>query len=245
VLGPAGLLGLWWLLTSTGLVASTVLASPPVVWDTFWHLLRHQGLAGDIGISLVRSATGLAIGATAGLVLGLSVGLFRLGEELVDSSMQMLRTIPFPAVLFIFIVWFGIGETAKVLLIALATVFPVYLNTFNGVRSVDRRVVEAARTFGLGGRRLVTQVVIPLALPSVLTGLRFAAGVSVIALVFAESINANQGIGYLANQAASFNQVPVLVVCILLYAALGIAVDLAVRALERGLMPWRRGLAVR
>jgi len=173
------------------------------------------------------------------------VGLFRLGEELIDSSLQMFRTIPFPAVIFLFIVWFGIGETAKVALIALATLFPMYLNASNGVRNVDRKVVEAARSFGLEGRRLVRQVIIPLAMPSILTGLRFATGVSIIALVFAETINATTGIGYLASQASALQQVPILVVCIFIYAALGILLDLGVRVLERRVMPWRSHLVVR
>lgn len=242
---PLVLFGLWWLLTGTGVIAGTILSSPPTTWHSFVDLLLHQDLIGDIGVSVARAAVGLAIGASIGLVLGITVGLFSLGEELIDSSMQMFRTIPFPAVIFLFIVWFGIGETAKVALIALATLFPMYLNVSNGVRNVDRKVVEAARSFGLRGRRLVRQVVIPLAMPSILTGLRFSTGVSVIALVFAETINANKGIGYLVSQAASFNQVPVLVVCIFLYALLGIGADLLVRLLERSSMPWRSQLTVR
>jgi sulfonate transport system permease protein len=242
---PIALFGLWWLLTGTGVISADKLSSPSTTWSAFVTLLLHQDLIGDIGISVARAAGGLALGASIGLVLGITVGLFALGEELVDSSMQMFRTIPFPAMIFLFIVWFGIGETAKVGLIALATLFPMYLNVSNGVRNVDRKVVEAARSFGLRGWGLVRQVVIPLAMPSILTGLRFATGVSVIALVFAETINANKGIGYLVSQAASFNQVPVLVVCILLYAVLGVVADLLVRLLERALMPWRGHLSVR
>jgi len=188
---------------------------------------------------------GLAIGGGIGLVLGITVGLFALGEELLDSFLQAFRLVPFPAVLFLFIVWFGIGETPKILLIALATLFPMYLNASNGVRNVDRRVVEGAESFGLKGHRLIRQVILPLSLPSILTGLRFAAGISIIALVFAESINANKGIGYLALQAQSFNETSVLVVVIIVYAILGIFVDLLVRLLERRLMPWRGQLAVR
>jgi len=245
LLVPLVLFGLWWLLTATGVIGPTVLSSPPTTWDAFWNLLVHGDLLGDIGISVARAAVGLAIGAGLGLVLGVVVGLFRLGEELIDSSLQMFRTIPFPAVIFLFIVWFGIGETAKVALIALATLFPMYLNASNGVRNVDRKVVEAARSFGLEGRRLVRQVIIPLAMPSILTGLRFATGVSIIALVFAETINATTGIGYLASQAAALQQVPILVVCIFIYAALGILLDLGVRVLERRVMPWRSHLVVR
>jgi sulfonate transport system permease protein len=245
ILVPLAIVGLWWLLTGTGVIDPTVLSSPATTWSSFVDLLAHKDLLGDIGISLARAGIGLAIGGGIGLILGIIVGLFSLGEELLDSSLQMFRVIPFPAVIFLFIVWFGIGETAKVALIALATLFPMYLNTSNGVRNVDRRVVEAARSFGLRGWRLIRQVVIPLSLPSILTGLRFSAGISIVALVFAETINANKGIGYLANQAASFNQVSVLVVCIIIYALMGIVADVIVRLIERAAMPWRRQMAVR
>jgi sulfonate transport system permease protein len=245
ILVPLAIVGVWWLLTGTGVIDPTVLSSPSTTWSSFVNLLAHKDLLGDIGVSLARAGIGLAIGGGIGLILGIIVGLFSLGEELLDSSLQMFRVIPFPAVIFLFIVWFGIGETAKVALIALATLFPMYLNTSNGVRNVDRRVVEAARSFGLRGWRLIRQVVIPLSLPSILTGLRFSAGISIVALVFAETINANEGIGYLANQASSFNQVSVLVVCIIIYALMGIVADVIVRLIEKAAMPWRRQMAVR
>ena len=160
-------------------IPPTTLSTPAATWDAFIDLLRHQDLIGDIGVSARRAVLGLALGAGSGLSSGIVVGLTRLGEELLDAPLQMLRMVPYPAVIFLFIIWFGIGETAKVLLIGLATLFPMYLNTSNGVRNVDRRVVEAARSFGLRGRRLVRQVVVPLAMPSILTGLRFSAGISV------------------------------------------------------------------
>jgi len=241
---PAVIFALWWTLTGTGVIQPTTLSTPRATWDAFTYLLDHD-LVGDVGVSVRRAALGLALGAGLGMVLGIVVGLYRLGEELFDASLQMLRMVPYPALIFLFIVWFGVGETGKVLLIGLATLFPMYLNTSNGVRNVDRRVVEAARSFGLGGRRLVRHVVVPLAMPSILTGLRFAAGISVIALVFTESIGANQGIGYLVAQANSLQQIPILVVCIFIYALLGIAADLVVRLLERFAMPWRRHSAVR
>lgn len=245
VLLPAAVIVAWWALTGLGVVPPTVLSSPLVTWNTFWDLLVHHQLAADVGISLERAAVGLAIGGGFGLVLGLTTGLSSLGERLFDLGLQMLRMVPFPALLFLFIVWFGIGESAKYALIALATLFPMYLNVSNGVRNVDRRVVEAARSFGLPGPALIRQVVVPMAMPSVLTGLRYSAGVSIIALVFAETVNANTGIGYLVSQAESFNQTSTLVVCIVIYALLGMAVDGVVRLLEWRLMPWRRNVAVR
>ncbi len=242
---PIAILAAWWILTTTNVIPPTTLSTPGATWDAFVDLLRHQDLLGDIGISVRRAVLGLALGAGMGLVLGIIVGLYRLGEELLDASMQMLRMVPYPALIFLFIVWFGVGEISHVLLIALATLFPMYLNTFNGVRNVDRRVVEAARSFGVQGRQLVRRVVVPLAMPSIMTGLRFSAGIAVIALVFTESIGASQGIGYLVSQANSLDQIPTLVVCIFIYALIGITADILVRILERSSMPWRRHQAVR
>lgn len=242
---PVSLFGLWWLLTGTGIVTSNILATPSATASAFWNLLAHQDLLGDIGVSVLRLLVGAAIGSALGLLFGAVVGLSALGEELLDSSLQMLRTLPYPALVFLFIIWFGIGETAKVLLIALATFFPMYLNASNGIRNVDRRVVEGARTFGLRSYRLVSGVVVPLAGPAILNGLRFSFGVGVIALVIAETINANKGIGYLTAQAASLQQVANLMVCIIIYALLGILVDLAIRLLEWRLLPWRTQVAVR
>jgi sulfonate transport system permease protein len=242
---PIAIFVAWWILTVTNAIPPTTLSTPSATWDAFVDLLRHQDLLGDVGISVRRAALGLALGAGTGLILGVIVGLYRLGEELLDASMQMLRMVPYPALIFLFIVWFGVGEVSHVFLIGLATLFPMYLNTFNGVRNVDRRVVEAARSFGLRGWQLVRRVVIPLAMPSIMTGLRFSAGIAVIALVFTESIGASQGIGYLVSQANSLDQIPNLVVCILIYALIGIAADISVRILERYAMPWRRHQAVR
>jgi sulfonate transport system permease protein len=242
---PAAIFGLWWALTGTGVISGTQLASPSAAWSAFVTLLLHQDLLGDVGVSARRAAIGLLIGGGVGLILGVIVGLFALGEEIFDSSLQMFRTLPFPALIFLFIVWFGIGEKAKVLLIALACLTPMYLNVSNGVRNVDRRVVEAARTFGLRGWGLVRKVILPLALPSILNGLRFAAGISIVALVFAETIAANLGIGYLVTQASSLLQVPTLMVCIIIYALLGITADILVRIIERFSMPWRGHMAVR
>ena len=242
---PIAIFAAWWILTGTGAIPPTTLSTPSATWSAFVQLLLHQDLVGDVGISIRRALLGLALGAGVGLILGIIVGLYRLGEELLDASMQMLRTVPYPALIFLFIIWFGVGEASHVLLIALATLFPMYLNTFNGVRNVDRRVVEAARSFGVQGWQLIRRVVVPLAMPSIMTGLRFSAGISVIALVFTESIGASQGIGYLVSQANSLQQIPNLVVCIFIYALIGISADISVRVLEHYSMPWRRHQAVR
>ncbi|MCK9928962.1 ABC transporter permease [Frankia sp. Mgl5] len=242
---PLALFGLWWWGTGTGWISRNVLVSPPQVVETFADLVTEDALFHQVWVSLSLSLRGALIGAGLGLLLGTVAGLWRIGEELLDATLQMLRTIPFLAVVPLFIVWLGISDLPKVLLISLATLFPMYLNTYNGVRNVDRRIIEAMDVFGLRGARLVAKVIIPLALPSILTGLRYCLGISVLALIAAEQINSSAGLGYLMYQAQSLQQVDILVVVLAIYAILGLLSDLVVRVLERVLMPWHRGVAVR
>ncbi|MFK0225383.1 ABC transporter permease [Streptomyces sp. NPDC090303] len=238
-LGPFALLALWWVSSATGLLTPDVLASPAQVADAVGELWGNGQLPDALATSLTRSGLGLVIGLTAGLVLGITTGFTRLGDELLDSSLQTLRTIPFLSLVPLFMVWFGINETAKILLIAVATTFPMYVSTTGGVRTTDRKLVEAMRSFGLGRLAIVRQVVLPGALPSLLAGLRLSMTLSVIALIAAEEINATAGIGYLMSQAQSYARTDILAVCILVYGLLGLTADVLVRGLERILMPWR------
>ncbi|TCM20457.1 sulfonate transport system permease protein [Novosphingobium sp. PhB165] len=244
-IGPLLVLALWAGTTSTGLVSATTLPSPSALATTLAHLWTEQALPHQVAVSLTRALAGAALGISLGLLLGIIAGLTRLGEELFDATLQMMRTAPPLALVPLFIVWFGVDETPKLLLIGLATLFPMYLNTYSGVRNVDRKVVEASRTFGLRGPRLIREVILPLALPSILTGLRFSLGVSLLMLIAAETINAQAGLGYLLNTAQVYQQVDVILVCIFIYAVLGLGADLFVRLLERVLMPWRANLAAR
>ena len=243
--GPLALVAIWAIVTSAGLVDPSILPSPRGLAHGFHQLWAEQNLPGQIGVSLTRAAAGGTVGILIGLSLGIVAGLSKLGEELFDASLQMLRTVPFLALVPLFIVWFGIGETPKLILIALATLFPMYLNTYAGVRNVDRKVIEASRSFGLSRVRLVREVVLPLALPQIFTGLRFALGVSVLVLIAAEQINASAGLGFLLNGAQLYQQVDVILICIGIYAVLGLGADILVRALERVFLPWRAGVAIR
>ena len=244
-LGPLAIVAIWAIATTAGWVDPSILPSPPALAEGFRQLWTEQNLLGQLGVSLGRALAGGTAGIVVGLALGIAAGLSRLGEELFDAALQMLRTIPFLALVPLFIVWFGIGETPKLLLIALATLFPMYLNAYAGVRNVDRKVIEAMRSFGLSGPRLVREVVLPLALPQIFTGLRISLGVSVLVLIAAEQINASAGLGYLLNAAQLYQQVDVILICIAIYAVLGLSADLIVRTLERLFMPWRAHLAIR
>jgi sulfonate transport system permease protein len=209
---------------------------------TLVNLTLSGELPSNLLVSLTRASVGLAIALSIAVPLGLTAGLSRWGETLVDPLMQIKRTIPVVALSPLFIVWFGIGETPKIALIAVAATFPLYLNLFAGVRGVDVRLVEAARSFGLTGWTLIREVILPGALPSFFVGLRYALGISVIVLVIAEQINAQAGLGHLINNARDFMRTDIIVVCLLVYALLGLGADALVRTLERKTLAWRPNL---
>lgn len=237
--GPLLLLALWQLASITGVLPAEVLAAPSTVIGSATELARTGELQSAILVSLQRVVAGLAIGGGIGMVLAITAGLSRLGEDLVDAPMQMMRTVPNVALIPLLIIWLGIGEAPKIALIALATAFPLYINVYAGIRGVDQTLVEAARTLGMSRTAMVRHVILPGALPNALVGFRYALGVAWLALVFGEQINATAGIGYLMATAREFFQTDVIVVCLVVYALLGLAVDFFVRLLERSLLSWR------
>jgi len=231
----------WELSSRLGWLSTRVLPEPSAVFTAFWGLLQSGELAHHVAISTGRALLGLAIGGGLGLALGLITGSFRLAETLLDSSLQMLRNIPALALIPLVILWFGIDESAKLFLVAVGVFFPIYLNTFHGIRSVDKGLIEMARSYGLSGWQLYAQVILPGALPSILVGLRFSLGLMWVLLIVAETISAQAGIGYLTMNAREFLQTDVVLVGILLYALLGKLADVVARSLERWWLRWHPG----
>jgi sulfonate transport system permease protein len=241
-LSPVVLLGLWELASRTGLIPANVLAAPSAVLQTFSGLIVSGELISNLAVSLARMAAGLVLGVAIGGALALIAGLSKVGETLLDPPVQMVRALPILALTSLFIVWFGIGETPKIALIALSVLFPVYINLFNGIRGVDVKLVEAARTLGLSRSALIRHVVLPAAAPSFLVGLRYALSIAILVLVVAESINASSGLGYLVNNARDYLRTDVIVVCLMVYALLGLGADAFVRVIERRALAWRPAL---
>ncbi|MFI6437848.1 ABC transporter permease [Streptomyces sp. NPDC050759] len=237
--GPVLLLVLWQLLSSTGVLTADVLASPGRIAQVAGDLISDGSLASAMTTSLQRVAGGLLLGALIGTGLALVSGLFRIGEDIVDAPVQMLRTVPFVGLIPLFIIWFGIGEAPKIAIITLGVTFPLYLNVYAGIRGVDAQLIEAGESLGLSRWGLVRHVILPGALPGAMTGLRYSLGISWLALVFAEQVNADSGIGFLMVQARDFLRTDVIVVCLIVYAFLGLLADLVVRSLERLLLQWR------
>ena len=235
---PLVFLSLWQLVSSIGWLPARVLPSPLSVCQAGLRLT----LTGELPIHLLesfrRAIVGFGIGAGFGFLLGLVNGLWRLSHRFLDSSLQMVRNVPHLALIPLVILWFGIGESAKLFLIVLGVFFPVYLNTAHGVRSVEPRLVEMGRSYGLSRPDLITRVILPGAFPSILIGVRYALGITWLTLIVAETIASDNGIGYMTMNAREFLQTDVMLVGILLYALLGKLADVLTRLLERYLLRW-------
>lgn len=238
-IAPVGLGALWQALSQSGVISQNLLPPPLDVGKAALRALRYQSLLTHLAVSAGRAALGLFIGSALGLGLGVLTGLSRTLQLLLDGPLQMIRAVPALALVPLVISWFGLGETAKIFIVAITVVFPVYLNTFHGVRSVDPHLLEMARVYDVHGLPLYTHVVLPGALPSVLVGFRFALGMSWLVMIVAETLGASSGLGYVAATAREFMQMDVLVLTIVLWALLGKATDVLARRLERALLPWQ------
>jgi len=239
VLVPLALVGAWQAACSIGIVDSAVMSSPIEVVKAGVRLGREGVLWTDIAVSARRAALGFVFGLVAGVVLGTVAGLWQRAESVVDSPIQILNTVPFLALVPLFILWFGIGEKPKVILIATGSAIPIYLNLVSAIRNVDVRLIEMAQTVGVSRRRLVARVLLPGALPGTLVGMRMALAFSVIGLVAAEQINATSGIGYMMEAARQFMRTDEIFLGLALYALFGVAASAFITLLERVLLSWQ------
>jgi len=240
---PVALVTLWQAASQWGWLSSRVLPAPLDVVRAAGALAASGELWTHVQVSAGRALTGQAIGGGLGLVLGLLTGSARWAEALLDTSIQMVRNIPALALIPLVILWFGIDEAAKLFLIAVSVFFPIYLNTFHGIRGVDPGLIEMGRTYGLNRWQLYRQIILPGALSSILVGLRFSLGLMWVILIVAETISAQAGIGYLTMNAREFLQTDIVLVGILLYALLGKLADWFAKGLERWWLRWHPGYA--
>ncbi|MDH2344158.1 MULTISPECIES: ABC transporter permease subunit [unclassified Bradyrhizobium] len=237
-LAPVLLVIVWEALAQAGSLSPQVLPAPSKVIRTAYKLVTTGTLLNDLGVSLLRAAAGFALGSAVGGALGILVGFSRIAEAVIDRSVQMIRAIPFLASLPLVIVWLGVGEAEKIFLVALGVTFPIYINTVLGIRQVDPKLLELGRVQGLSSLQLIRRIILPGALPSILTGVRYALATAWLALVVAETIGAQSGIGFLAMDAREFLRTDVIILTIVIYALIGIAADSIARLLERRLLAW-------
>lgn len=243
LLGPALLLLVWFSVTAAGWVPSDALPSPDTVATTFSELFADGYLQANVLASLARAAQGLIVGVAGGVVLALLAGLTRAGDALFDGLVQIKRALPNLALIPLFIMWMGIGETMKITVIALGVFVPIYINTHAALRDIDLRYVELAQTIDLNRRQFLRHIVFPSCLPGFFTGLRLAATHAWTALVVVETINATSGIGFMISQARIYGQIEIVFAGLVMYGVLGFGTDALIRALHNKVLVWRQTVA--
>jgi sulfonate transport system permease protein len=240
---PGFLLLVWQISAMAGWLPPTILPAPLSVVTALREVAASGDLARHLSASAARALVGLAIGGGLGFAFGLMNGLSRSLGDITDTTIQMLRTIPHLALIPLVILWFGIDETARIFLVAIGVFFPIYINTMYGIRNVDPQLMEMGRVYGMGRGRLIREVLLPGALPSIFVGLRYALGIMWLTLIVAETIAADSGIGYMAMQAREFLRLDIVVLAILIYALLGKLADSLTRWLELRLLTWNAAYA--
>jgi sulfonate transport system permease protein len=245
LISPVALVALWQAASSAGILPASKLVSPASIAHTAYTLVTTNSptygtLQGSLLVSFERWGVGFSVGIVIAVLLAVVTGLSRVGETAVDPILQALRSIPLLGLIPLFIVWFGIGELPKVLFVLLSALFPMYLNTFAGIRGVDSKLGELGHVLGLRRAEMIRHIVLPGALPQALTGLQLSVISSLLALVVGEQINANSGLGFMITQAQQFLDNSVIMVALIVYAILGLILNGAVRLLERKALAWRR-----
>jgi NitT/TauT family transport system permease protein len=222
-----------------GWISPLFLPGPTAVAVEASRMVATGELARHLGVSLLRIASGFALGAAGGTALGLLLGVSPLAGAIGNPLIAATYPIPKIALLPLMILWLGIGEAPKVAMIALGVFFPVVINTYAGVRETAPLMVQAAVSLGAGRRQVLTKVILPSALPTILAGYRLGAGIALLLVVSAEMINATAGVGFLILHAGDLMLTDKLMVGLVLLSVLGLASTWALRALEGYLAPWR------
>ncbi|PLR89825.1 aliphatic sulfonate ABC transporter permease SsuC [Bacillus sp. T33-2] len=240
---PVSLIILWQVASTNEWITSRLFPAPTVIVQTAIELLSSGTLLHHLGISTYRAFVGLLIGGGLGFILGLINGLSPLASKFFDSTIQMIRNVPHLALIPLIIIWLGIGETAKIFLVSLGVIFPIYVNTYHGIRTVDRGLIEMGKVYGLSSWELFKKIILPGALPSIFVGLRYALGLMWLTLIVAETIASDSGIGYMAMNAREFMQTDVIIFSITIYALLGKLADVLAKVIEEKTLKWHPSYA--
>ncbi|HSI84544.1 MAG TPA: ABC transporter permease, partial [Candidatus Methylacidiphilales bacterium] len=239
MISPLLLLAAWQIIAQAGLVAPEVLVPPLGVWQAFCELLESGDLAMHLGNSLWRLTVGFSIGAAIGLVLGSAMGASRQVQAYVNPLFQFIRPLPTVALIPAFVMFFGVGETIKLVLVAKATALLITLATFEAVKGIPRTWLEVAAVYKAPPLTLLFRVILPATVPPVLTGLRLALGRSWMVLVAAELLVSENGLGQMMEHGRQMFRLDIVMVCVVLTGVIGWSLDRAVRALEWQLVRWQ------
>ncbi|MHB9648191.1 ABC transporter permease subunit [Weissella paramesenteroides] len=236
---PVAIIIIWEVIVDAGMIDTTYVPSPSAVGSQAITLWQEGTLQQNIGISLYRATIGLLIGGTIGFTLGVANGLSRISNLLFNSTVQMVRNIPHLALIPLIIIWLGIGEPAKVTLVAIGVMFPIYINTLHGIQSIDPKLIEMGRSYQLSKWQMLTKIIFPGAMPTILMGIRYALGVMWTTLIVSETISSSSGIGYMETNAQQFLDMPTIFLAIIIYAILGKVSDWIAALLESIMLDWQ------
>jgi len=236
---PAGLAILWEIAVRYGVVGGRLMPPPSRLAQTAWALARSGELLVHIEATMTRVLLGFALGATAGTLLGMLNGASPLANRLLDPSIQALRSVPSIAWVPLFILWLGIFETSKLALIALGVFFPVYLGIFTAIQSVDRKLIEVGRVFGLSSAGIALRITWPAVMPVWIASLRTGLGLGFMFVVAAELMGASEGLGYLLLDGQQMGRADSILVAMIIFALLGKASDSVLVALSRPVLRWQ------
>jgi sulfonate transport system permease protein len=236
---PTMIIIIWQLIGCFGWVTKTVLPTPWEIILAAKNLAVSGVLLANMKVSIIRAACGFVIGGGLGLALGTLVGLSAKSESLLDPTLQMVRTIPHLAITPLFILWFGLGEESKILLIGLGAFFPLYVNTFLGIRKVDAKLFEVARILEFSKWKQIKLLIVPSALPNILLGIRLSLGAAWLSLVVAELMGSTAGLGYMMMDARQFSNTDIVFVGIIIFAIVGKLTDSLVRLMEKHFLKWQ------
>lgn len=237
---PAILLATWELASRSGVLDSRIFPPPSRIAETAASLVSSGMLLNDLRASVLRIAAGYTLGAIAGILAGLLMGYFRPARAALEPTFTALYAVPKIAILPLLLLIFGLGEQTKILIVAIPTFFVMEISTMDGVKALDPRLVEAGRAYGAQGRKLFRHVLLPGVAASVFTGLRVAAGLSIVVIIAAEFVAANEGLGYLIWNSWQLFQPERMFVGLVVVALLGTVVTGLLALVERALLPWRR-----
>ena len=228
----------WEVSNKTGLLANTILPAPTDVLKAGYAQAASGTLWSHLQISTSRALTGFVIGGGLAFVIGVLNGIVPIAQRYLDTTIQMLRNIPNLALIPLVIIWFGVGEEGKIFLVAISVFFPIYVNTYHGIRNIDPRLIEMGKIYNLSKTKLFFKVIILGAMPSILVGVRYSLGIMWLTLIVAETVAASSGIGYMSMNAREYMQLDIVVLAIILYAILGKVADSIARLLEKKLLKW-------
>lgn len=235
---PVALLAAWFAATASGALKPYQFPSPHAVLAEIAQLASTGALWSDLGASIERVALGFALALAAAIVLGALVGTSRTAEKLLEPTLQAVRSVPSLAWVPLILLWLGIGEPAKIVLVAIGAFFPIYISLSSGIRNVDRKLIEVAQVFGVTKPALALRVLVPAALPQLLVGARIGLTQAWLFLVAAELLAASRGLGFLLTEGQQIARTDEILVAIILFALCGKLSESGMRLLERRLVGW-------